>query len=104
MTAARLTGVLHYLRQSLADDRSDDELLRRFDPNSGLVILSIGSDAGLKKGHTLEVFRLGKQPKYLGWITIVEAAATAAVGIPTSRLTTPIEPGDRVANRIAGMK
>ncbi len=80
-------------------------LIRTTDPSSNLVTLSIGSDAGLSKGHTLEVFRLSsipQQSKYLGTIRILEVTATQAVGQPVGRMTTPPQPGDRVASHILG--
>jgi septal ring factor EnvC (AmiA/AmiB activator) len=73
------------------------------DPESGLVSLSIGSDAGLVAGHTLEVFRLSpipEQSKYLGTIEILSVRPHEAVGRPTKALATPMQPGDRVASRL----
>jgi hypothetical protein len=72
---------------------------------SGLVKVSIGSDAGLAKGHTLEVFRLSMNPsksKYLGTIRIIDVSATEAVGKPEGRLAGPIQEGDTVASQIRG--
>jgi regulator of replication initiation timing len=80
-------------------------LIKTTDPRSNLVTLTIGSDAGLSRGHTLEVFRLSSVPdqsKYLGTIRIVEVTATQAVGQPVGRLTPPPQPGDRVASHILG--
>ncbi len=80
-------------------------LIKNTDPSSGLVTLTIGSDAGLTKGHTLEVFRLSpipQQSKYLGTIRILEVTATQAVGQPTGRMSAPPQPGDRVASHILG--
>jgi hypothetical protein len=80
-------------------------LIKNTDPSSGLVTLTIGSDAGLSKGHTLEVFRLSSvahQSKYLGTIRILEVTATQAVGQPTGRMTSPPQAGDRVASHILG--
>lgn len=73
---------------------------------SGLMTLTIGSDAGLTKGHTLELFRLNpstpSQSKYLGTVRIVEAEAHQAVAQPVGRLSAPPQRGDRVASRILG--
>jgi hypothetical protein len=80
-------------------------LIKNTDPSSGLVTLTIGSDAGLTKGHTLEVFRLSsipQQSKYLGTIRILEVTATQAVGQPTGRMPVPPQAGDRVASHILG--
>ena len=71
--------------------------------DGGLIVISIGSDAGLQKGNTLEVFRLGPKPadaKYLGRVRVLEVTATEAVCQPTDKLKDPIEVGDRVASRI----
>jgi hypothetical protein len=69
-----------------------------------LVTINIGSDAGLVRGHTLEVFRLGKQPKYLGRIKIVEVKAKEAVGQEVGRMLDKVQAGDEVASRLAGGK
>jgi len=78
--------------------------IKAVDPESGLVTISLGSDSGLSKGHTLEVFRLHKDPgqsKYLGTIEIIRVDAKEAVGRPVQRLFAPVEVGDRVASRVA---
>jgi hypothetical protein len=77
-------------------------LVQRFDSNSNLVTISLGSDAGLAEGNTMEVFRLGAVPKYVGQIKIVRVTPTQAVGQPTGRLNGTIQKGDRVASRIMG--
>ncbi|HTU93424.1 MAG TPA: hypothetical protein VMF69_25315 [Gemmataceae bacterium] len=68
---------------------------------SGLMTITIGSDAGLAKGQTLELFRLNPS-KYLGTVRIVEAEAHQAVVQPVGRLAAPPKQGDRVASRILG--
>jgi hypothetical protein len=74
--------------------------------SSGLMTLTIGSDAGLAKGHTLELFRLNpsapSQSKYLGTVRILEAEAHQSVAQPVGRLTAPPQRGDHVASRILG--
>jgi hypothetical protein len=74
--------------------------------SGGLMTLTIGSDAGLAKGHTLELFRLNpavpSQSKYLGTVRIVEAEAHQSVAQPIGRLSSPPQRGDRVASRILG--
>jgi len=75
-------------------------LVRRADGN--YVTISLGSDAGLVRGNTLEVFRLGNRPQYIGKIRIVEMTPTQAVGQAVGKLTTPIQVDDRVASRILG--
>jgi hypothetical protein len=73
----------------------------RTDP-SGLVTLSVGSDAGLARGHTLEVFRLGPTPSYVGRIEIVSVTPRQAVGRVVSKLLKPIQVGDTAASDILG--
>jgi hypothetical protein len=79
--------------------------VKKVDEASGLVMISLGSDAGLMKGHTLEVFRLGTNPKeakYLGTVKVVEVSPTEAVCQPTGRLADKAKVGDHVASRIIG--
>jgi hypothetical protein len=69
----------------------------------GLISISIGSDAGLLRGHVLNVFRLTPKPSYLGEIRIIDVTPHKAVG----KLLNPeyrkiIKKGDLVANRIVG--
>jgi hypothetical protein len=67
----------------------------------GLVSISIGSDAGLLKGHTLEVYRTEPKPQYLGVIQIVEVAPHEAVGkLLTPQFKKLVQPSDVVASRI----
>jgi hypothetical protein len=67
---------------------------------SGLVLVSIGTDAGIQKGHTLEVFRLGDSPKYLGKIRIIETHPYEAVGQIIGKPSGTIQKDDRVANKL----
>jgi hypothetical protein len=66
-----------------------------------LMTLSIGSDAGLAKGQTLELYRLNPA-KYLGTVRILQADAKQAVAQPVGRLSDKPRSGDRVASRILG--
>lgn len=66
----------------------------------GLVSISLGSDAGLLKGHTLEVFSLSPT-QYKGRITIVEVSPHEAVGrVTDAKQIKRIQPNDKVASRI----
>ena len=49
-----------------------------------LAQISLGSDQGLKQNQTLEVFRLGPDPQYIGMIRIVDAKEHVSVGKLTS--------------------
>jgi hypothetical protein len=80
-------------------------LIKAIDAASGLVTITIGTDAGVTKGNTMEVFRIGAVPsqsKYLGTIRIIEAGHNYAVGQPVGRMVGQPQPGDRVASRILG--
>jgi hypothetical protein len=74
--------------------------------SNGLVLISLGSDAGLAKGMTLEVYRLNTQApelsKYLGRIKINEVTATGAVAQPWGKLSGPLQVGDQVSSQILG--
>lgn len=74
--------------------------VKRTDKASGLTTITIGSDAGLQKGHTLEVFRLKPVSKYLGRVKVIEVTAKEAVCQPIGKLHDTLEPGDNVASRI----
>ena len=67
--------------------------------DGNLVTISLGSDAGLSKGNTLEVFRL-KGSLYIGKIRIVEVAPGYAIATAVGRMSRPIQVDDRVASRI----
>jgi multidrug efflux pump subunit AcrA (membrane-fusion protein) len=72
---------------------------------SGLLKLTIGSDAGLVKGHTLEVFRISpiaSQSKYLGKVRILDVTPQEAVAQPIGRLSDKPQAGDHVADKILG--
>ncbi|MGE3805379.1 MAG: hypothetical protein AB7K24_11960 [Gemmataceae bacterium] len=54
------------------------------DAKTDLVTISIGSDAGILRGQTLDIFRKTPEPKYLGKLTILNVNPHQAVGRPTS--------------------
>jgi hypothetical protein len=73
--------------------------------STGLMRVSFGSDDGLAKGDTLEVYRLAKdvkQSKYLGRVRVVEVSAKEAVAQPVGKMFGPPQPGDQVSSRITG--
>ena len=49
-----------------------------------LMRISLGTDHGVRKNHTLDVYRLQPEPKYLGMIRVVDANAGRAVARPNS--------------------
>ena len=76
----------------------------RTDPQTGMVTINIGSDLGVNKGNTLEVFRLNPDPKYLGTIEILGVLPNEAVGKPIERMNGPIKVGDQVSSSIMGRR
>lgn len=78
--------------------------IERVDPVSGAVALSVGSDQGLKEGHTLWAYRLRPEPKYLGMIRIREVEPHRAVGqlVRTGGVGTrqQLREGDLVASEL----
>jgi hypothetical protein len=69
------------------------------DEKNDLVAVNVGSDAGLEKGHTLEVFRL-EPAIYLATIRIIEVRPKEAVGKIVRKPNEPIKVGDLVSNKI----
>lgn len=68
--------------------------------SDGLVRINIGSDQGLAKGQTLEVYRLQPNPTYLGAVRVVEVKAAESVARPLQRAKeNPIQTEDLVTNR-----
>jgi hypothetical protein len=74
-------------------------MIKAVDEKAGLVTISIGSDAGIAKDHTLDVYRLTPTPKYLGTVTILDVQPTEAVGKPQTK--EKIQAGDKVAGSIS---
>ncbi|HLJ94218.1 MAG TPA: hypothetical protein VKU02_13605 [Gemmataceae bacterium] len=71
------------------------------DPSNGNVTVSVGSDNGLHRGNTLEVYRLQPEPTYLGTIQIVQVTPNEAVGRPLEpRGRNVIHVGDQVSSNI----
>jgi hypothetical protein len=70
--------------------------------SSGLVQVDIGSDAKLKVGDTIHVYRPGNLPRYLGTVKINNVTAKASVGQfkPIDKKRNPrIQSGDRVTDK-----
>jgi hypothetical protein len=69
-----------------------------------LVTISVGSDNGVKKDMTLEVFRMSPKAEYLGRLLIVDANYRTAVGrlLPQagSSAQVTLRPGDEVASKL----
>ena len=67
-----------------------------------LVELNIGSDVGVNKDNTLDVYRLEPRAAYLGRLLIVESFPHRAIARLVRRgvSTPPLQVGDEVASRI----
>jgi hypothetical protein len=69
-----------------------------------LVQLSVGTDHGVQKNHTLDVYRLTPEAKYLGMVRIVEANHHQSVGrliaSGNAAYRTPLRPGDHVTSKL----
>jgi len=78
-------------------------VVKQTDPDGSLVI-SLGSDAGLKRGHTLEVYRLNlknpDQSVYLGSVQVTTVGEHEAVAMPVGRLAERPKIGDFVGSQI----
>jgi multidrug resistance efflux pump len=75
--------------------------IEKVDPKDPLLVqISIGSDAGVAKGQTLEVYRLQPAPQYLGRVQIVEITPTRSIGRALSTNPTGMRPGDQVASNL----
>lgn len=76
--------------------------------SEGFVEISLGSDDGLEKGHTLDVFSIGSTPetsRFLGKIEIVRTDTSKSVARVLREFQKgPIRRGDRVATRLGELK
>lgn len=73
------------------------------DDATGWVRINLGSDSGIVKNNTLEVYRLKPRPAYVGTLRIYDVRANEAIGKlmgagPRGR----IQKDDEVASRILG--
>jgi hypothetical protein len=65
----------------------------------GFIYLSVGSDAGVRPGQTLHVYRVQPQPKYLGTVTVVETQPQQSVA-KADKLADAVRPGDQIASEL----
>jgi hypothetical protein len=70
----------------------------------GLVQISLGTDQGVNKNNTLEVFRTQPEPKYLGMVRIVDANFNSSVGrliVPAGATVRPqLREGDNAWSKL----
>jgi hypothetical protein len=73
------------------------------DDATGWVTINLGSDSGLLRGNTLEVYRLKPRPTYIGTLRVYEVKPHEAIGKLMSGATRGrIQKDDEVASRILG--
>jgi len=68
-----------------------------------LVTISVGTDQGVNKNNTMEVFRTAPAPKYLGMVRIVDATPHRSVGrliVPPGVSRPQLKEGDLVWSRL----
>jgi hypothetical protein len=102
-TVKKTGGVVPAVGISAAESPPPEDLkgvVKRDADQAGLVLVSVGSDAGLLKGHTLEVYRLSPQVKYLGKIKIIEVRPYEAVGQIVGKPSGAMLKGDTVATKV----
>ena len=79
-------------------------IIEKVERDSGLVQISIGTDAGVGKDNTLEAYRLRPRPEYLGMIRIIDANQHKAVGrlmrVPSATQQPTLREGDEVASTL----
>ena len=78
--------------------------VKNYDSRNQLLTLNVGSDQGLAKGNTLDIFRTLPEPDYLGTIQIMDVRPNEAVAKPLGRLSKSPQAGDRVSSNILGRK
>jgi hypothetical protein len=74
-----------------------------YESDKSLVKISLGSDSGIRKDQTLEIFRTTPRPEYLGRLVIVEADLHHAIGRVQRQPGMPavtVQPGDQVASSL----
>jgi len=97
-TAGAVAGAAGSARRPPQDDVQGQVLDT---DRTGLVTVSIGSDQGLVRGNTLEVYRMQPKPEYVGMITILDTRFKESVARPVQPLRAgPIQKGDIVASRV----
>jgi hypothetical protein len=77
--------------------------IEQVDP-SGLVQVSAGSDKGLAKNHTLEVYRTTPEPAYLGLVRLVDVQPHTSIGRIErvgSANRGPVRVGDTVSSTLS---
>lgn len=76
-------------------------VITKVDPDGKHILISLGSDDGIRKGHTLEMWRTKPEPVYIGRVKVETVDHTTAVVkvVQLSGRTLP-QPNDRVGPNI----
>lgn len=83
--------------RAVAPEKKVQGLIKRVDQEGRYVLISIGSDDELKKGHRLIVYRREPEPLFVGKIEAIDVKPDEAVcKIIPSLLKHPIRTGDHV--------
>jgi RNA polymerase sigma factor (sigma-70 family) len=72
--------------------------ITQVDDKAKLVKINVGSDHGLHKGNTLDVYRLQPKAQYLGRVLIIDVQSASAVGRIEAMSNTAIKAGDQVGS------
>jgi hypothetical protein len=81
--------------------------IEKLDPKDPtLVQISLGTDHGVNKNHTLDVYRIKPEPKYLGMIRILEAYQQKSVAqvIKVGAAAPMLREGDLVTSKLGASK
>jgi len=88
------------MRAGLTRNPPDEDIAGRVKVvTDSLVTINLGSDSGLVRDHTLEVYRLKPRPTYLGVVRILDVRPNEAVGRLVQRRGA-VRVGDEVATGI----
>ena len=74
------------------------------DNDPSLVQITLGTDHGVNKNHTLDVYRATPEPKYLGMVRIIEAYPQKSVGrlVKVGATTPMVRVDDLVTSKTSG--
>jgi len=73
------------------------------DDAAGWITINLGSDSGLSKGNTLEVYRLKPRPTYVGTLRVFDVRPNEAIGKLTGTgRAGKVQKDDEVASKILG--
>jgi hypothetical protein len=103
---ARIRGEQATQAGSAAKNPPPEDLRGRITQTDGeLITINLGSDSGLNRGNTMEVFRLTPKPTYVGTLKIMDVRPNEAVGKLVGGVSRGrAQSGDEVASDILGKR